>query len=342
MTYQKVLSGVVALSCTSLALGNNDNPYADYSNNSATNNEYVTTGYDASANDALYSGYDISSYDYDSNSSDTASGPYASIPKISYFEYLGPMSTRNGNGHATLTNWLTTFNLADVSSKSWRFDMDASFRLSWFDGKNDAAMDIHRLYTIWMNVGAHYNMWGKTFLTIGFNPEFSSDFDSWVARNFNLGGYLTVSSQVNDNFSFSAGMALVPQLGGSFPAIPYLGFRWQASPNWSVEMEGAKLKVIKKVTDYFSWGPFVSLVSGAWVVKHEYNHARYEWRSGIAGITTKTRLGTWGKAHPHLILDAGFSFANSARFRTTNGKHTLSKKHYDPGFYMRAGLNFAF
>lgn len=322
------------------ALANTDGSYADYAGASSYEAYPSAQGgysYNPAVND---NSYDPVEYDL-SGTGGTNDGFYKYLPSQSIFEYLGPMKARNGEGHATLTNWHTRLGLADATSGSWRFSLDGTVRLTWFDGDKDAAMDVDRLYTIWLNLSASYKMWGSTYLTFGVNPEFSSDFDSWVARNFSLGGHLLLSSKLNERFKFTVGAGIAPQLG-STPVFPYVGFSWQASPTWLVEMQGTRLSAMNKVTDYFSWGPFVSVVAGSWVVKHNHGHARYQWVSGVAGLATETGLGQWGKVKPKLLLDAGFSFANNAKFKTTNGRHELEEQRFDPGFYLRAGLRFAF
>lgn len=334
------LYGILTLAAAGLVCGNTNDPYADYADGGYQSYPQLNQGnqgYDPSIND---SSYDHVDYDI-SGGGGTNDSFNRYLPSQTIFEYLGPMSSRNGAGHATLTNWHTRLPLADAKSGSWRFNVDSTFRLTWFDGDKDAAMDVDRLYTIWMNLSASYNLRGSTYLTFGVNPEFSSDFDSWVARNFNMGGHLLISSKLNERFKYSLGVAIAPQLGDT-PVFPFVGFSWQASPTWLIEMQGIRLSAMNKVTDYFSWGPFVSVVSGSWVVKHNHAHSRYEWRSGVAGLATELGLGTWGSVKPKLLLDAGFSFANSARFKTTNGKHEMETRHFDPGFYMRAGLRFSF
>ncbi len=323
------------------AQGNTDDPYADYAGSmSSARYEDSASGYASSGGGSVYDSHSPVGYDM-SGSGSAVDNERIYLPEQSFFEYLGPMKKKNGSGHATMKNWMTKLTLVSATTGSWRFDVDTAFRMSWFDGDKEADMDVSELYTIWLHMGATYRMWGSTYLTFGVNPEFSSDFDSWVARNFEMGAHLLLSSKLSDKFKYSIGLAYAPQLGDS-PVLPFIGFSWQASPNWVVEMKGIRLSAMNKVTDYFSWGPFVSVVSGSWVVKHDRSHSRFEWRSGVAGLATETGLGQWGKVRPKLLVDAGFSFANTARFKTTNGRHELEKKSYDPGFYVRAGLNFSF
>ena len=91
-----------------------------------------------------------------------------------------------------------------------------------------------------------------------------------------------------------------------------------------------------------TWGPFVSIVSGTWTIHHDRRVRQFEWISGIAGVGANIGLGRWGSVRPRLMTDVGFSFGNSGTLKTSNGNHELEKRHYDPGFYLRAGLQFEF
>lgn len=84
------------------------------------------------------------------------------------------------------------------------------------------------------------------------------------------------------------------------------------------------------------------MVSGTWTIHHDRRVRQFEWISGVAGVGADVGLGHWGSVRPRLVADVGFSFGNSGTIKTSNGSHELEKYHYDPGFYLRAGLQFEF
>ena len=96
------------------------------------------------------------------------------------------------------------------------------------------------------------------------------------------------------------------------------------------------------MSEGLTWGPFVSVVSGTWTIHHDRRVRQFEWISGVAGVGADVGLGHWGSVRPRLVADVGFSFGNSGTIKTSNGSHELEKYHYDPGFYLRAGLQFEF
>ena len=138
-----------------------------------------------------------------------------------------------------------------------------------------------------------------------------------------------------------AAIGCYPQLG-DYPFLPLIQFKWEASRNWTLQLEGARLSYINKVSDGLKWGPFVSVVSGTWTIHHDRRVRQFAWISGVAGIGADVGLGHWGSVRPRLVADVGFSFGNSGTIKTSNGSHDLEKYHYDPGFYLRAGLLFEF
>ena len=299
---------------------------------------------DSDSSDGYDTGFYAEAYSGGYDSAPAPAGESASkpvFPTQSYFELLGPMDSRNGRGSVDIQNWMTDLNLCRMSSGSWNFSSTAALRLSWFNGKGADEMDVDRLYTIWRNVNASYAITGKTRLVFGVTPQISTDFDTWTSHNIFLGGHVLLAGPLNDRFSYGIGIGCYPQLG-DYPFLPLIQFKWEASRNWTLQLEGARLSYINKVSDGLKWGPFVSVVSGTWTIHHDRRFRQFAWISGVAGIGAEVGLGHWGSVRPRLVADVGFSFGNSGTIKTSNGSHDLEKYHYDPGFYLRAGLLFEF
>lgn len=262
---------------------------------------------------------------------------------ISYATHLG---LGLWNVHACMNSLKSRVRNGEVEQDtgtggSWNFSSTAALRLSWFNGKGADKMDVDRLYTIWLNVNASYAVTGKTRLVFGVTPQISTDFDTWTSHNIFLGGHVLLAGPLNDRFSYGVGIGCYPQLG-DYPLLPLIQFKWEASRNWTLQLEGTRLSYINRVSEGFKWGPFVSVVSGTWTIHHDRRVRQFAWISGVAGIGADAGLGRWGSVRPRLVADIGFSFGNSGTIKTSNGSHDLEKYHYDPGFYLRAGLLFEF
>ena len=267
---------------------------------------------DSDSSDGYDTGFYAEAYSGGYDSAPAPAGESASkpvFPTQSYFELLGPMDSRNGRGSVDIQNWMTDLNLCRMSSGSWNFSSTAALRLSWFNGKGADEMDVDRLYTIWLNVNASYAITGKTRLVFGVTPQISTDFDTWTSHNIFLGGHVLLAGPLNDRFSYGIGIGCYPQLG-DYPFLPLIQFKWEAS--------------------------------GTWTIHHDRRVRQFAWISGVAGIGADVGLGHWGSVRPRLVADVGFSFGNSGTIKTSNGSHDLEKYHYDPGFYLRAGLLFEF
>lgn len=299
---------------------------------------------DSDSSDGYDTGYYAEAYSGGYNSAPAPVGETASkpvFPTQSYFELLGPMDSRNGHGSVDVQNWMTDLNLCRMSNGSWGFSSTAALRLSWFNGKGADVLDVDRLYTVWLNINASYKIKGQTRVVFGVTPQISTDFDTWTSHNLFFGGHAILAGPLNDRFSYGIGIGYYPQLG-DYPLLPLLQFKWEASRNWTLQLEGTRLSYTNKVSDGLTWGPFVSVVSGTWTIHRDRHVRQFQWVSGVAGVGANVGLGHWGSVRPRLVADVGFSFGNSGTIKTSNGSHELEKYHYDPGFYLRAGLQFDF
>ena len=262
-------------------------------------------------------------------------------PSMSYLEMLGPMKYEKGDGHAKVTNWTTLFDFVHMSKGRWSFNADGAFRMSWIDGSRDATLDVDRLFTIWTNLNMSYRLFGQTRLVAALTPQWSSDFDSWVSDNFFLGGNVMLTGKLGEKGTYVAGFAYAPQLGDN-PWIPYIGGKWKLNDRWTLDLMAPRFSLKNKVSDGFTWGPFISVMSGTWTVKRNRHHERFEWRSCLVGVSTETGLGQWGKVRPKLLADVGMSCWNRARFKSSDGDTDYDSYRFKPGFYVRVGLQFGF
>ncbi len=287
--------------------------------------EYNTPGYDTAA--------------YYENESSSISKAY--LPTQTYYEFLGPMDSHRGPGHLSIQHWALRTNVGQWQSGKWGGEFKASLRASWFDGAGAARLDVDRLYTIGISADASYQVGDRYRLMFGVTPQISTDFDTWSNKDIYFGGHIVFAGQVNEKLSGGIGIAYYPQLG-SWPLLPVLQFNYKLDDYRSLELEGLRFSYKMKVNDAFTWGPFVNVSSGTWTVNRHRQTHQLQWTSGVAGLCFDIGLGKWGSATPRLVTDVGFTFGNSGSINTSNGRHELEKYHYNPGFYLRAALNFNF
>ncbi|MEG0427122.1 MAG: DUF6268 family outer membrane beta-barrel protein [Akkermansia sp.] len=303
-----------------------DYQYSDYQSQqggASSNTDYRNSSYDVTGMD---------SSDYSDKSM---------WPNMTVFEMLGPMKHDGGSGHVNMTNWMTAFDFVRLKKGSWGFHADGAFRMTWLDGDQDANFELDRLFTVWVNMTVSYRLWGSTVLSGGVTPQWSSDFDSWVSDNFFFGAHVTLSGKLSESFSYTVGGAYAPQIGNT-PWLPFFGFSWKLNPKWRLDLQATKLILMNKVSEGFSWGPFCAVTAGTWTVRHNKRHERFEWISGVAGVSTETGLGHWGRVRPKLLGDVGFSVWNRARFKSSNGDDEYASYRFKPGFYMRVGVQLSF
>ena len=325
-----------SLICQMTAMFISGSALADYvaypdQSDSLTDASYADSGYDASLSASDYHGPYLSS----------SQNPKSYIPSQIQMEYLGHMGYKGGRGSAKLTSMGVQFNLFGHKGNKFAMHSDVGFRMAWFDSTGDGWMDENRFYTVVLRMNGEYSLTQKTSLVMGFNPQISTDGDTWTGKAIYFGGFLGFKSEWSSNLKYGFGLSYSPQFGSS-PWLPFISLSWQMNNKWRLEMEGTRLAMLQKVSDGFTWGPFVGIVTGAWSVKHDRSTRQFQWTSGVAGISSSIGLGKWGTWRPRLTSDLGFSFSNVGKINTSTGRHEIYKRNYDSGFYMRLGLQFGF
>lgn len=278
-----------------------------------------------------------------SGKSTSAAKPYL-IPNKFYFEYLGSMNLKDGNGHLSVTNAVITLPFVDPTKTgfgSWRFDAKAAVRLTWLNSKGDQVLDESELYTILANFSAARQIGGSGQLIIGVAPEISTDFDVWTFRDVYISGYAAYATRVNDSFSFAAGLAYIPQYVDRF-VVPFFRFNWQATPAWEVSLSDARFSVTNTASSRFHWGPFLQWGGKTWTVNRHRSTQRLRWTSYSLGMGSSIDLTPNHETKVLLTTDLGFTFGNEARFKTKDNKHTLEKYKYGEGLYLRVGIDVQF
>ncbi len=323
--FKRLYFGLCVAACVSVAVGQDVVPYPEYDDSS-------DGGYEAAYDENTGSFYTEEKSSYTSQ---------FLWPTRAGYELLGPMDSRNGRGSLDVQHWAFMLNIGQYDSGNWHADFRAGMRMSWFNGSGAAELDVERLYTVRMQFNASYRFSDATRLLFGIDPQISTDFDTWTNKNIYFGGYAMIAGKVNDSLRGGIGIGYYPQLG-SFPLLPVAQFTWHRDANHYLQLEGLRLAYNTKVSDGFTWGPFVGVSSGTWTVNRHRQTHQLRWVSGVAGVGLDIGLGKWGSAKPRLKTDLGFTFGNSGSIHTSNGRHELEKYHYDPGFYLRAGLEFNF
>lgn len=327
----KPLIGIVfAVGMTSLTQAQQQGSYSDYYNDAQYDQEFAEnvgrseySSYDPTINDVMMA---------------PRTGKYRGIlPSQMTYEILGPMKAKNGDGHIHIQNWMTKLELWGKETGRWRMLVDGAFRMTWLHGKADADMDLDRLYSIWLTGTVGYRITDKTLIVGSLTPQVSSDMDTWVARDLFLGGNLLLNISPSDKISWTLGVAYAPQLGHT-PCLPVIGVDWQMTPTWRLQLQGTRVAAMNKVTDWFSWGPFGSIVSGTWTVKHERMNQRFVWLSYVVGLTANVGLGHFDGADIRFVSDLGFTPYNSARYKSASGRHQLKRYRFDTGAYVRFGV----
>ena len=269
--------------------------------------------------------------------------PYI-IPNELYYELLGPMEADVGGSHLSVTNVKLTVPLSDPHRSgwgSWHLDAKIGVRMTWIESTGRNLVDLEHLYTVSGIVGVSRRLGTNRALSIGLSPQYSSDIDQSSGHSFYLGGYVAYSARMNPDFTYSVGIACMPDYSNTW-VLPLFQFSWNATPDWRLKFESTRLSYDNVASERFHWGPFFQFISGTWAVKRDRQTQQFRWSSCALGMGAAVNLTPRQETKVYLKADVGFTFANEAKFRSKNGNHDLESYDYDPGFYLRVGLDLRF
>lgn len=258
------------------------------------------------------------------------------------YEYLGPMTFKSGGGRATLHNAFLYAHLIPQNPEAkMSFGLDLITRMTWFGSRGNDLFDDHRLYTVGLNGSSTITLSDSTKIFLGASAMLSTDFDTFNSHCIQIGARGGVSQRINDRLSLQLGLYYTPQLATA-PLLPIIGFRYEINDRWFMSLDPMRFKVINKLTDSLSWGPFIGLSAGSWNVRNQRQDMRFSYLSGICGLQANLKLGTWGSYKPTLTTETGFTFANSVEYRNATGRKKIEEAKMKEGFYFQAGVKFDF
>lgn len=268
---------------------------------------------------------------------------HAFVPNEVYFERLGNMRVKGGNGHLSVTNLFVAMPLNDPSKATWMgwsFDAKLSLRQTWLEGSAAKALDEKRLTTLGMHASVAHAIGQASQVQVGVMPNISTDVDQLSSHDFFIGGYAAFASRFSPNFSYSVGVALMPSYYEHY-VLPLVNFRYRTPQQWELALEATRLSFTYARWEQFHVGPFLQWNNGVWTLRRDHRTEQLRMNNIIlgAGADGFVRLG---QAKLSGLLDVGASVHNSFRFKDKTGDHTLESFHAKPGWYLRAGLGLQF
>ena len=293
-------------------------------------------------------GYEESAYAYDSyelNESPSREAGMSFKPTQVNYELSGPMRFTRGGGHMTAQNipFFAALIAPNYANKA-TFGLDFFSRYTRFSAKNNDVFHSNNLGMFGLNLSGSYAL-GQgeqaTRLFAGVSGMLATDFDAVTWDAMQWGARAGVSYQFSEKLSMQFAIVYTPQLTQS-PLLPYVLFKYQIDSDWCLQMDPFRLRLMNVSNSAFTWGGFLGYSAGSWNVKEDGRHLRFSTFSGLAGVQTNFLFAGANGKGPTLTTELGFSFANSANYYTSNGKHKVDSRSANPGFYMQAGMKFEF
>lgn len=108
-----------------------------------------------------------------------------------------------------------------------------------------------------LHLGTSWRLTPEWMLTASIQPGLYGDGESLGSDAFNVPGLVLASYRMSETLSFFGGLRV--DTWSDLPVLPILGFRWQASPEWTVSFGAPRAEVAYKLS------PTTTLFTGAGV-----------------------------------------------------------------------------
>ena len=264
----------------------------------------------------------------------------------SYFSVsaMTRMGERHGGSDLSMQSSKLTIPLSDPRKSGWdgmmlNIQLDAEATYINTGGNLDLKHD--EAYSVAVPVSVIRRMSNGNTLTLGAAPALAADCGA-VEHGLDCLMYGMYTIKHSATFSYTVGVAASPRFAENV-LVPIFGFEWQASDEWLIRMKRYRAEALYKVNDRFSVGPFIAGEGGTWSVETEAGDRQFRVRSMVLGITGEYNFAEPGQTKRIITFSVGSTVATSAEFTERSvGKNAYETHHYEPGFFISAGVDFRF
>lgn len=288
--------------------------------------------------------YSTPSVNTGSSFASQGSGQRAFVPSNMYVEYFGNMDVRSQAAHLRMFNMYMAVPLTSTERTTWRgwhFDMSASARATWLQHSGVNVLDENRLYTLGLQASVGRKIASRSYLQVGFVPQFSSDFNVLSHEDFYWGCYAAFSSKPSENFRYTLGLALMPDYYDHY-VFPMMNLVWRYNPSWELRVQASRFSLANVSHENFHWGPFFQWNAARWTVHREGVTQKLCMTNCILGMGVSYNIKTSSGTNVMLLGDLGCSVYNTFRVRDKEGDRTLEKYRAHSGVYLRFGAQISF
>ncbi|MBE6420053.1 MAG: hypothetical protein E7031_07970 [Akkermansiaceae bacterium] len=269
------------------------------------------------------------------------SGLAPSYGEISLFT---TMHERHGGSSLSMQSYALTIPLSDPRKTHWNdisINAQLDTKITVFNTGGDLTLNNEVMYNVALPISFIKPMPHGNKLIVGIAPEIATDGEA-IAHGTDLAAYAMYTVKQSDTFSYTFGLGISPRFAENY-AVPFVGFEWKPSTDWTVTMKGYKLTALYEVNDRLHVGPFAMSTGGIWAVDTDHGDENFRMRSLVLGLTGEYNFAEPGQTKRIITFSLGSNVATRADFLKRNAdKDSVQTHHYKPALYFSIGVDFRF
>lgn len=267
------------------------------------------------------------------------------LPSYAKATYVSRMHERHGGSHLGWQEYTLNLPFTDPRRShlgNWMLSVQGNASVSIMDvgGTLDLRKDELLDFAVPVTLIRPMARSGERF-SITAMPRYAGD-AAHSARSWDLTVVADYARRCTESFSYSIGLASSPRFA-DYAVVPYVSFRWQATPYWLVSLRGYKLSALYKLSERLQVGPAIGNEGGTWMVDTPDGERVLRVRSLTAAMVAEYDFSRVGQSKRIIMASVGTTLATSAEICRRNASHDrVEGFHYKPGLVISAGVDFRF
>ncbi len=265
-------------------------------------------------------------------------------PSYGEASFISRMRERHGGSDLSMQSYALTIPLSDPRKTHWNgvlINAQLDTKLTVFNAGGNLTLNNEEMYNIALPISFIKPMPNGNKLIMGIAPELATDGDA-IEHGIDLAGYAMYTVKKSDSFSYTFGVGVSPRFAEYF-AVPFFGFEWKPTRDWTIAMSGYKLSAMYRFNNRLSAGPFAMSTGGIWAVETPRGDELFRMRALVVGLTAEYNFAAAGQTKRIITAGIGSNVATRADFLQRNaGKDHSETHHYKPALYVSVGVDFRF
>lgn len=273
------------------------------------------------------------------------------LPSAFSVEGTNNMGERHGGSTLRWTGVNLTVPLADPRRSGvddWYVNAALDMTYTQISTNGALQLDSENFYNFTLPLSVIHPMERGRRLIFNVSPRAATDCGGFK-RSLTVNGFVDYrfySKKVADRdvFNCSVGLACVPN-ESTWPIIPIFSFDWNTEHNWTVRMQAARAEAMwtPEGKHLPSVGFFVKAIGNSWATHGEEGTRLFRVRGLALGPRMEYNFAKGNQTKRIWFAELGLTcFTNAEIYRYSDRHNADEMRHYHPGLYYTAGVDFRF